>query len=136
MVLLSARGYSVQQIAGIFEVGEDLSWMRGKHAMKMGFSIKRIHYNQIGNQFALGGFDFDGTATQNPASRVGTGVPMADFLLGLSSQSYTAVQPADAQLRSTYWSGYFGDTWRVTRSITFGSSERTQRSNSLRATGA
>jgi hypothetical protein len=78
----------------IWEVTNDLSWVFGKHVMKMGFTAKRINYNQLGNQFAVGGFDFDGTATQNPASRTGTGDPMADFLLGYMSQSYTAVQPA------------------------------------------
>jgi hypothetical protein len=102
----------------IFEIGDDLSWVRGKHLMKMGFSMKRIHYNQLGNQFALGGFDFDGTATENPAARTGTGDPLADFLLGIMSQSYTAVQPADAQLRSTYWAGYFADSWRVAPALT------------------
>lgn len=102
----------------IYEVGEDLSWVFGKHVMKMGFSIKRIHYNQLGNQFALGGFDFDGTATENPAARPGTGDPMADFLLGITSQSFTAVQPADAQLRSTYWAGYVGDSWRLSSTLT------------------
>ena len=102
----------------IFEVADDLSWVFGKHVMKFGFSSKLIHYNQLGNQFALGGFDFDGTATQNPASRTGTGDPMADFLLGYTSQSYTAVQPADAKLRSTYWGFYVGDSWRVSPRLT------------------
>ena len=102
----------------IFEVANDLSWVLGKHVMKMGFSTKRIHYNQLGNQFAVGGFDFDGTATQNPASRPGTGDPMADFLLGYMSQSYTAVQPADAKLRSTYWAFYMGDSWRLSPKLT------------------
>jgi hypothetical protein len=101
-----------------YEGSNDLSWIRGKHVMKFGFSVKPIQYNQLGNQFALGGFDFDGTVTENPASRPGTGEPMADFLLGTMIQSYTAVQAADAQLRSTYWSGYFADTWKVTSRLT------------------
>ena len=102
----------------IFEVADDLSWVFGKHVTKFGVSSKLIHYNQLGNQFALGGFDFDGTATQNPASRVGTGDAMADFLLGIPSQSYTAVQPADAKLRSTYWGFYVGDSWRLSPRLT------------------
>ncbi len=102
----------------IFEAADDLSWVRGKHVMKFGFSTKVIHYNQLGNQFALGGFEFDGTASQNPASRTGTGDPMVDFLLGVTSQSYTAVQPADAKLRSTYWSAYVGDSWRLSPKLT------------------
>ena len=102
----------------VFEVANDLSWVLGKHVMKTGFSTKRIHYNQIGNQFAVGGFDFDGTATQNPASRPGTGDPMADFVLGYMAQSYTAVQAADAKLRSTYWAFYMGDSWRLSPKLT------------------
>jgi hypothetical protein len=102
----------------IYEVGDDLNWVVGKHLIKMGFSVKRIHYNQLGNQFALGGFNFDGSATENPAARTDTGDPVADYLLGLTSQSFTAVQPADAQLRSTYWSGYVADSWRITPTLT------------------
>lgn len=102
----------------IFEVSEDVSWVLGKHVMKVGGAVKKIHYNQVGNQFALGGFEFDGTATENPASRTGTGNPMADFLLGYTSQSFTAVQPADAQLRSTYWAAYIGDAWRASSKLT------------------
>ena len=87
--------------------------------MKFGFSSKR-HSLQPARQPVRrsGGFDFDGTATQNPASRTGTGDPMADFLLGYMSQSYTAVQPADAKLRSTYWAFYVGDSWRMSPKLT------------------
>jgi hypothetical protein len=102
----------------IVEFADDLTWLLGKHVLKMGVSVKNIQYDQLGNQFALGGFDFDGTASQNPVGRTGTGDPMADFLLGLPSQSYTAVQPADAQLRSTYWGAYVGDSWKVSSRLT------------------
>ncbi len=102
----------------IFEGSNDLSWVRGKHVFKMGFTVKPIQYNQLGNQFALGGFDFDGTSTENTAARPNTGEPMADFLLGQPVQSYTAVSPADARLRSTYWAGYVSDSWKVTPRLT------------------
>ena len=102
----------------LYEGANDLIWIRGKHVMKVGVVIKPIHYNQLGNQFALGGFDFDGSSTENPAGRTGTGLPLADFLLGLPDQSYTAVQAADARLRSTYYGAYFGDSWKVTAKLT------------------
>ncbi|MBA2355373.1 MAG: TonB-dependent receptor, partial [Acidobacteria bacterium] len=102
----------------IFEISEDVSWVLGKHVMKFGGSYKKINYNQLGNQFALGGFDFDGTATENPAGRTGTGDPLADFLLGYTAQSYTAVQPADAELRGSYWAAYVGDSWRASSKLT------------------
>ena len=49
---------------------------------------------------------------------------MVDFLLGVTSQSYTAVQPADAKLRSTYWSAYVGDSWRLSPKLTIDSGLR------------
>jgi hypothetical protein len=34
------------------------------------------------------------------------------------AQSFTAVQPADARLRSSYWAGYIGDSWRARSNLT------------------
>ncbi len=103
----------------LFEGQENLSWVRGRHMMKFGGVIKPIHYNQLGNQFALGGFDFDGSSTVDPTNRSKTGEPMADFLLGMPIQAYTAVKAADARLRSIYWAGYFSDSFKVTPKLTF-----------------
>ena len=103
----------------IFEVADDLSWVRGKHVMKFGFSTKAIHYNQLGNQFALGGFDFDGTATQNPASRAGTGDPMADFLLGVTvTVLHRRAAGRCASCAAPTGSAYVGDSWRVSPKLT------------------
>ena len=102
----------------IWEWHDTMNWTRGKHIFRFGASIEPIHYDQTGNQFALGGFDFNGTVTGNPAVAGSRGLPIADFLLGYPDQSQSGVQPADAALRSTYRAVFAGDSYRVTPKLT------------------
>jgi hypothetical protein len=63
---------------------------------------------------ASGTLVFNGFATANPAQRPTTGESVADFLLGYSSETGGAAKEANAQLRSTYWSGYISDAVKLT----------------------
>jgi hypothetical protein len=101
-----------------WEGHDTLNWTRGKHIIRVGAVFEPIHYNQTGNQFALGGFDFNGTVTGNPAVAGSRGQPIADFLLGYPDQSQSGIQPADAALRSNYWAVFAGDSYRVTPKLT------------------
>ena len=47
----------------VFEFIDNLSWIRGTHSFKLGASIRFDQYNQVGNQFSRGSFQFDGRAT-------------------------------------------------------------------------
>src|SRR6185503_15518886 len=46
-----------------FEITDNLSWFRGRHSFKAGGTIRWDQYNQVGNQFSRGSFNFDGRAT-------------------------------------------------------------------------
>ena len=100
---------------------DNFSWTHGKHSFRFGGELRRDKYNQVGNQFARGGFGFDPDATAvsgaTPTSRTG-GNAFADFLLGYSKRSEYAVQIAQAQFQS--WSGgiYVDDVWKITPKIT------------------
>jgi Carboxypeptidase regulatory-like domain/TonB dependent receptor len=66
--------------------GDNLTWQRGKHLLKMGGQFIRFRQNRYyaGNNGALGSFGFDGT--------MGTGVAYSDFLLNrLSTKGRGAV---------------------------------------------
>ena len=102
----------------MWETHDTLTWTHGKHIFKFGGVFEPIHYDEIGQQ-QIGGFTFTGAYTGNPA--IGTssiGNSVADFLLGLDATVTTAVQPATAELRSVYWSGFFSDSYRVTPKLT------------------
>lgn len=61
------------------QYGDNLTWQRGKHLIKMGGQLIRFRQNRYyaGNNGALGSFGFDGT--------MGSGQPFSDFLLNLLS---------------------------------------------------
>jgi hypothetical protein len=102
----------------IWEGHDTMSWTRGKHFMKFGGVYQPIHYNQTGNQFALGAFSTDGSATGNPAVAGSTGNPVADYLLGYISFAQTGIQPAAAALHGTYYGAFASDTFHLTPSLT------------------
>ena len=92
-----------------FEFSDNLTWIRGRHAFKAGASFRYDMYNQVGNQFARGNFQF-----QNIASGYGFG----DFLLGYAQQTESSVALAVTKFRALSQAYYFTDTWRLTSNQT------------------
>ena len=93
-----------------FEFSDNVSWIRGRHAMKIGGTVRYDMYNQVGNQFARGNFQFQPIAT---------GYAFADFLLGYPQQTESAVALAVTKFRSFSQAYYFADTWKVRSNMTF-----------------
>jgi len=88
---------------------DDVSWMKGDHAMKFGGQFMRYRKNQdiFGN--TEGNFNFDGTFT---------GSDLADFLLGFA-KGYNELAIEDrGHWRTTTASFYFTDSWRATKRLT------------------
>ncbi len=96
---------------------DNISWIRGKHAMRFGGEIRHDQYNQVGNQFARGSFIFDINATRNPATASG-GDDFADFILGQVKRSEAAVAIAEAQFRTLSFAAYADDVWKVSPKLT------------------
>jgi len=93
-----------------FEFNDTLSWIRGRHSLKMGGSVRYDMYNQVGNQFARGNFQFQPIAT---------GYAFADFLLGYTQQDESAVALAVTKFRALSQAYYLADTWKVRDDMTF-----------------
>jgi Carboxypeptidase regulatory-like domain len=93
-----------------FEFSDNMSWIRGRHSFKFGGNLRYDMYNQVGNQFARGNFQFQPIAT---------GFAFADFLLGYTQQDESAVALAVAQFRSLSQTYYVTDTWKVRSNMTF-----------------
>ncbi len=88
---------------------ENMTFITGKHAMKLGVDIRRFLFNSFFTSFGRGSFNFDGTFTGNA---------VADLLLGMPRQ-------ADRNLgvpfhnAMTFSSGYyFHDDWKITPKLT------------------
>ena len=102
----------------VWEVTDNLTWIKGRHIMKFGGKFRRwIPLFTDSKQYA-GQWNFDGSITQNPASPAGTGDAFADFLLGYPRQ-VTRAFPADTFGGQTnYWHGYVHDDFKVSNRLT------------------
>lgn len=100
-----------------FQVIDNVSWTRGKHMFRFGLEVSRLRFNQIGNEFARGVFNAEGTSTQNPVTRTG-GFGFADFMLGYPRTGEAAVNLAFHQFRSTAQYYYIDDTFRINPKLT------------------
>jgi hypothetical protein len=92
-----------------YQIRDDLSWTRGAHQLKFGFSW--AIYKKVQDLFGQtqGGFGFDGSFTGND---------FADFLLG-DAKSYQELAVQDKGLwNNVSWAAYAQDNWRVNRRLT------------------
>jgi hypothetical protein len=96
----------------IYEVGDNVTWIKGSHSLKFGFAFTRTSYiDQItftnGDEF--GDYYYSG---------IFTGDPLGDFLTGIVSQADYAQNGPDGQ-PFAYHYGLFGqDDWKATRNFT------------------
>lgn len=95
--------------ANDYQLRDDLSWTKGAHQLKFGFSWAL--YKKVQTYFAntQGNFTFNGDYTGND---------FADFLLGYANQ-YTenAIQSA-GHWNNVSWAAYVQDNWRVNHRLT------------------
>jgi hypothetical protein len=113
-----------------FTTDVNVSWNKGKHAMKYGFTYYHFDLNHFqptsGSDINTprGGFRFQGALTSNSTSGLTDYNALADFLLGLPNNG-TGLAVAKAvqltnpnSLRWTQLAGYAQDQWIVTPKLT------------------
>jgi hypothetical protein len=110
------------QTSQVFQFAENVSWIKGDHALKFGVEKRRDLVNYIDLRSLNGELGFnDGRYT---------GFGLGDFLLGLSStQRLTLFHQPD--LYTDGWQVYAQDTWRATDALTFNFGLRYERFNPL-----
>ena len=92
-----------------YQIRDDMSWTKGAHQLKFGFSWALYKKTQDLFGQTQGGFSFDGTFTGND---------FADFLLG-DAKGYQELAVQDSgQWNNVSWAAYVQDNWRVNRKLT------------------
>jgi len=107
----------------VWQIVDNLSWVKGKHDFRFGFEYNRQTFNQLGNQFSRGQFSSGPYATALQSGTAGSatlsgGDSLADFLLGDLYQATTAVAVADANYVRNVQAYYGDDTYKVLPKLT------------------
>ncbi len=92
---------------------DSLTWIRGRHGFKTGFSYTPFQNNTLYDFYVNGEFDFYGIGSGG----LGSQNDHADFLMGLPDELYQAPR-APSNIRSHNIAWYFQDEWKVRRNLT------------------
>jgi hypothetical protein len=112
----TAIGFSPQgptrEVDNTYAFFDNVSWTKGKHNMKFGFYFSPYQNNTVYDFYVNGEFFFYG-----PFTGVGSGVDLADFLLGLPDE-YFQFGKAPSNIRSHQYSTFAQDEWHVRKNLT------------------
>jgi hypothetical protein len=102
--------------ANDYQLRDDLSWTKGAHQLKFGFSWAL--YKKVQDYFALtqGNFDFNGSFTASTANSEGN--DFADFLLGYAQSYEEDAVHASGHWNNVSYAAYIQDNWRVNHRLT------------------
>ncbi len=99
-----------------------VAYRHGKHNLRVGGDIRRIHADSIGGTNALGSFTFSGFATESAADQNSanptSGSAIADLLLGLPQQTGVTAGLNKIYLRANVLDWYVQDDYRVKANVT------------------
>lgn len=101
-----------------YQLLNNLSWVRGVHTLKVGGEVVSRRFNQIGNQFPRGFFQFPSRYTADPSNLGRTGSAFATGLLGWTQEATRALGIANTQFRQWSEAFYVEDTWKIRPNLT------------------
>ena len=105
-----------------FQISEGVTLVRGSHNLSLGGDYRKIQLNNISDQNARGTLTFSGLGTSAFDDRglplAATGFDFADFLLGKPQSSSIRFGNPDTYFRSSAFSLYVQDDWRVSANFT------------------
>ena len=103
-----------------YSISDTLGWSHGKHTYRFGGDYRRILQSFHSARNAEGSFVFTGFATAQYANGIaqpGTGVDLADFLLGLPQQSGIQFGANSYDFRANSFDLFAQDDWRLRASL-------------------
>lgn len=100
------------EIDNTYAFYDNVSWTHGSHNAKFGFYFSPYQNNTVYDFYVNGEFFFYG-----PSTGVGSGVDLADFLMGLPDE-FLQFGRAPSNIRSHQYAGFGQDTWKVSKRLT------------------
>jgi hypothetical protein len=104
-----------------YTVSDTIIWNHGKHNWRFGGDYRRMLQSFHSARNAAGSFTFTGFATAlyvNGQEQQGTGIDLADFLLGLPQQSGIQFGTNAYNFRANSYDFFGQDDWRIRANLT------------------
>src|SRR5215475_4910871 len=95
---------------------DHLSWVKGRHNLKFGFTYMDVSYRRIDCNNCAGSLSYSAAATGNPSVSGQTGIAYAAFLLGLPSGGSFNFG-ADIDYLYKYYAGYIQDDFKLSSKL-------------------
>jgi hypothetical protein len=109
-------------IANRWQFLDDVTWVKGKHTLKVGFEYRHHQFPFIGNSNTTGTYNFSNAETANWNSaglqQTQTGDPVASFLLGQVDNANFNIQSFRHLENEQYISPWVNDEFKVSKSLT------------------
>jgi len=101
----------------VTEVADSLSWLKGRHTIKMGLAWRFERLNVIQPPSPTGSFTFNALGSDLPGV-ANTGTPLASFLLGQVQLFSIDLQQGQIQERAHFQEYFIQDDWKVSDRLT------------------
>src|SRR6266478_4131817 len=105
-------------------VSDSVSWIRGRHSLRMGFEWRHSQYSRISNANTSPNFSFQNLQTAYAANNIQTGDPFASFLLGLPNEESLQISSHNPRWNSNYYVGYVQDDFTLRSDCSDGSARQ------------
>src|SRR6266403_1012260 len=104
----------------VYDFIDQVSYLRGKHALKFGGEIRRDLVHQATFRAGRGRVRFQGDRAFAPPVPGGPGgsTPLEDFLAGDPNQATFLAGDPTRNLSQWLYAGFIQDDWRITRKLT------------------
>ena len=99
------------------QVADNISWMHGNHAFKFGGDMRRERFDTLKGTPFFGTEVYGATFTYS-SSAPGSGLPLADYLMGYPTFFQASPMLNWGRQRDTYFGIYAQDDWKVTHKLT------------------
>lgn len=101
-------------------VSDSVSWIRGRHSLRMGFEWRHSQFSRISNANTSPSFFFENLQTAVASnSTTQTGDPFASFLLGLPNEESLTISSHNPRWLQNYYAGYVQDDFKFRKDLTF-----------------
>ena len=100
-----------------FQWSDNLSWTRGRHALKFGADVRRQRFDMVKGTPFFGQQIYGATFTSS-SNAPGSGLPLADFLMGYPSFIQGTPMLDWGRQRSIYAGVFVQDDFKITRTLT------------------